>query len=115
MNQTKYNKKLEDIFIVMEELSSKFQNKFTEELEFLYIKHLLYYASLRFLNYREGKKQLKTISTIMKENFPNWKNNKYFKQEDLKYRLLCKLFFNNNPLVISIYLMVKKAKGKYIN
>lgn len=115
MNQTKYNKKLEDIFAVMNELSNKFKDKFKNELEFLYIKHLLHDASLRFLSYKEGKKQLKIISNIIKEKFPNWKSNMYFKQESFKYRLLCKLLYNNNPLIISIYLKLREKKGNLIN
>lgn len=111
MNQTKYNKKLEDIFYVMEELSNKFKNSFSEELEFIYIKHLLHAASLRFLSYKGSKSQLKKINTLMKETFPNWKNNKYFKQENLKYKLLCKALYRNDILFITIYLMFKKVKG----
>lgn len=110
MNQTKYNKKLEDIFYVMEELSNKFKNNFSEELEFLYIKHLLHEASLRFLGYKGCKKQLKRISLLMKKSFPNWKNNKYFKQESPKYKMLCKALYENNIFFIKIYLMFKKLK-----
>lgn len=115
MNQTEYNKKLEDIFVVMEELSTKLQDNHKEELEFLYIKHLLFDASLRFLQYKEGRNEMKKIIFIMKQNFPNWKNNKYFKQENFKYKLICKALYKNNILFMQIYLIFKKIKNKYIN
>ena len=107
MNQVIYNKKLEDIFDVMEELSIRFQDNYKDELEYLYIKHLLHAASLRFLKYKEGNNQRKRINKIMKQKFSNWKRNKYFIQETQKYKLLCKLLYINNPIFINIYLMLK--------
>ncbi len=107
MNQMKYSKKLEDIFPVMEELSSKFQNNHKEELEYLYIMHLLREASLRFLLYKEGKNKRKEIINLMKNKFPNWKNNKYFKNESFKNRLICKMLYTNNVIPIKIYLTLK--------
>ncbi len=107
MNQTKYNKKLEDIFAAMEELSSKFKNNYKEELEYLYIMHLLREASLRFLNYKEGKSKRKEIINLMKNKFPNWKNNKYFKKESFKNQLICKMLYTNNVIPIKIFLMLK--------
>ena len=107
MNQIKYSKKLEDIFPVMEELSSKFQNNHKEELEYLYIMHLLREASLRFLLYKEGKNKRKEIINLMKNKFPNWKNNKYFKNESFKNRLICKMLYTNNVIPIKIYLTLK--------
>lgn len=90
MNQTKYNPKLQSIFLVMETLKERFKNsEFTQELEFLYIEHLLHSAMLRFLEFDEGKKDIRRISEIMKANFPAWYKNKYFKQQGYKYRIVC--------------------------
>ena len=107
MNQVIYNKKLEDIFDSMKELSDKFKENYIEELEYLYIEHLLHAASLRFLNYQEGKIQRNRINKIMKDRFPNWKYNKYFKQRDFKYRLMCKLLYKNG-IGLKLYLKIKK-------
>ena len=107
MNQIKYSKKLEDIFPVMEELSIKFENNHKEELEYLYIIHLLREASLRFLLYKEGKNKRKEIINLMKNKFPNWRNNKYFKKDSFKDQLICKMLYTNNVLPIKIYLMLK--------
>lgn len=107
MNQLKYTNSLEDIFDSLDYLESLFKSKnclsvYKEELEFIYIENLLHAATLRFLPYKEGEKSILKIIKIMKEKFPNWKKNKYYKQEKLKYKIVCSLIYNGN------YMLVKK-------
>lgn len=112
MNQTKYSKKLEDIFIVLEHLSNKLNvsnNDYNEILEYLYIEHLLYSANLRFLNFHEGIKNVKKISKIMKNKYPNWKQNKYYKMKSLKFRIFCYLSSKN---MIALCKFIKRLGGK---
>ena len=93
MKQLSYNKNLEDIFTVMEHLTLEFNkrapNQYNAELEYLYIEHLLRSASLRFAPYKEGKSKIDDIIKIIQENFPNWKNNKYYKQKSKKFKFIC--------------------------
>lgn len=94
MNQINYNAKLQSIFSVMETLKQKFiDTKFKEELEFLFVEHLLHSAMLRFLPFEEGKMDIIRIVDIMRENFPKWYKNKYFIQQNYKYKIVCFLAY----------------------
>jgi len=98
MNQKKYSKSLEDIFDSLDYLEKLFVNKdafekYKDELEYLYIKNLLHAASLRFLPFDEGKESILKIAGIMKEKFPRWRKNKYYKKENFKYKIICNLIY----------------------
>ena len=94
MRQPTYNPRLQSIFKVMETLNANFKNtKYEEELEYLYIEHLLHGGVLRFLNYREGKEDILKSSKIIKNEFPSWIRNKYLKYFSWKYKLVCLLAF----------------------
>ena len=105
MRQSSYTPKLSNIYFVMEQLKNNFQNtKYTEELEFIFIEHLLHGATLRYLDYPEGNNDIKKISNIMKENFRNWEKNKYYKSQSLKYKIICKLTFHKKIGVLKLLL-----------
>ena len=94
MRQEKYNKKLNSIYFVTDSLKKSFQNtKYSQELEYMFIEHLLHGAVLRYLEYQEGKKDIKKIANIIKTNFPNWEKNIYYKQLGIKYKIVCKLAY----------------------
>ena len=101
MNQQKYSKSLEDIFDSLEILKKRFisNNKFElyyDELEYLYIEHLLHAASLRFFKFDLDTVNihLNKIVSIIKKDFPNWRKNKYYKKQNIKYKIVCNLFYN---------------------
>lgn len=95
MRQETYNPKLACIFDVANTLKEKFfDTDYRTELEFLYIEHLLHSAVLRFLKYEEGKKDIEKISDLMKDTFPKWRNNKYYKMQHWKYKVMCNLAYN---------------------
>lgn len=94
MRQKKFNVKMLDIYDVVEHLYEKFNSpKYKSELEYLYIEHLLHGASLNFLKYEEGKKEITRISNIIKEKFPKWRKNKYLKKQSIKYKIVCRLLY----------------------
>ena len=112
MRQKTYNKKLESIFVAIKYLEDEFKkrnlyDKYINELEFINIQHLLYASSGRFLQYPEGKKNLNRIIDIIKNNYPNWKNNKYYKKQSLKFKITCNIFFKNNTLLINLYNIIR--------
>ena len=98
MHNKKYSDKLNDIFDSIDNLINIFINKnafdeYKDELEFIYIKHLLHAASLRFLPYEEGLPSINKVCEIMKEKFPNWSKNKYYKKMRFKYKIVCNLIY----------------------
>lgn len=113
MRQSTYNKKLESIFVAINHLQQEFKNRnliknYIEEIEFLNIYHLLYAASGRFLEYPEGKQHFKKIIDIIKNNYPNWKKNSYYKAHPLQFRLTCHIFFSRNFIIINLYNITRK-------
>ena len=96
MKQKKFNSKLLDIFDVLDTNKVRLLSKYLEEVEYLYITHLLRSATLRFLDYNNCKELLKRIRKIMKKEFPNWKNNPYYKQSSFKLKLICRFAYNGH-------------------
>lgn len=112
MNQTKYSKKLESIFNVMDTLYNSFKGKgYDNELEFLYINHLLYAGCGRFLKYKGTNDMILKIIDTMNSKFPNWMENKYFQIQSKIYQLTCKIFVSNNKLLITFYKLLKRLKN----
>lgn len=103
MLQTKYSNKLEDIFYSLDYLKNIFKGKYNKELEFIYIEHLLHAASLRFYKFNKFD-MLEKISNIMKEYYPKWNKNIYFKKQPLKYRIVCNLFYKKNYKLLKLVL-----------
>lgn len=96
MRQKRYSPKLKSIFRVVETLKDKFYNtEYKTELEYLYITHLLHDAAFRFLQFEEGKGDVKEIGKIIRSTFPNWRKNKYYKHCSFKYKTFCELVYFN--------------------
>lgn len=93
MKQVTYNKKMEDIFIVMNNLSDKITVEYSDELEYLYIEHLLYGASLRFVQFDKYNMLLR-IRNIMHKKYSRYYENVYYKNKSFKFRLICFLAYH---------------------
>lgn len=105
MRQEKYNSKLDSIYFVVNSLKKSFKNtKYTKELEYIFIEHLLHGAVLRYLKYPEGKKDIEKISDIMKKDFPKWSKNIYYKKQNIKYKIICILAYNKKIKLLKILL-----------
>lgn len=109
MNQTKYSAKLEQIFLSLTHLEDIFKkeekyNEYIQELEYLYIEHLLHAASLRFFAFDNYEKNIKKVVETIKEKYPNWRKNKYYKKENLKYKVVCNLFYLQQYSLLKILL-----------
>ena len=109
MNQVKYNKKNCDIFEVLDILKNYFieqgcYEEYFDEIEYLYISHLLHDFSLRVYKYVEGKEDIKKARSIVKENCKSLRKNKYFKMESLKYKIVCYLIYFNRIGILKLIL-----------
>lgn len=109
MKQNVFNDKLLNIFDVLKSNKDLLEKEFPQEIEYMYITHLLRTASLRFLDYDNGKEYVYKIHNIMKEYFPKWKNNEYYKKSSFKLRTICILAYNRNILLLKI---IKKITNK---
>ncbi len=105
MKQIKYNKVLESIFNVMGYLSENITDNYKDELEYLYIEHLLYSASLRFLKFNR-KDKVNIVRNIIRKKYPNYKNNIYYKNKSIKFKVVCTLIYHK------IYLPLRLVGGK---
>ena len=99
LNKKVYDKRWEDIFEAIDYMYNRFKkdqmvNEYYDEIEYMYIEYLLHAPSLRFLDYEEGISNISKISDIMKEKFPNWQKNKYYRKENIKYKIICTLFYH---------------------
>ena len=109
MKQKEFNDKLLDIFTVLESNKQLLFNDYPEEIEYMYITHLLRTSTLRFLEYPNYKTLInKTIETI-KKYFPNWKNNKYYQKSSKKLKLICNLAYSKQILILKL---IKKITNK---
>lgn len=105
LNKTKYDKRWEDIFDSLDNLYKKFSDykllsKFHDEIEYIYIEYLLHAANLRFIDYEEAYHNIKRVSLVLKNTFPKWKKNMYYKKENIKYKIICNLFYYNKVNLI---------------
>ena len=103
MNKLEYNPKMDSIFVVLSQLKDYFNGEYKEEIEYLYIEHLLRGASLRYFDCGNCSLQLNKIVSVIKDNFPGWINNKYFKKESLKRRVMCYLFYKKCYFLIKLF------------
>lgn len=101
-NKKKFNSKMDNIFEVLDYNYKLLINNFKNEVEYLYIEHLLRYASLRYLEYKKFD-QIDKINNIIKEKFPKWYKNKYYKQNyDIKKKTMCYLIYKKKFKLISL-------------
>lgn len=115
MRQKEKNDKLLDIFKSVEYMSQgieKLDNKqkFYDEIEYIYIKELLYSATFRLIPYKDYDKYIIKISKIIKEKFPRWRRNKYYKKFSWKYRVVCNLIYLKKINILRKILHIKVVK-----
>lgn len=103
MRQKVYNPKLENIYYAIDYLyenTKKLSNKFDEELEYMFIEHLLHASTLRFLEFENTDEYIEKNAQILLEKYPNWNKNKYYKKQTLKYKIMCKLVTLNKIKIL---------------
>ena len=108
MHQKKFSEKLLDIFTSLDNVYEVYDGNYKDEIEYLYITHLLRSASMRFLEYDDTKEYLKEINDIIRTRFPNWKKNKYLKLSSFKLKIICYLAYNKKYRLLKILMKIKK-------
>ena len=96
MNQATYNERLKDIFYAYDYLMDKYEKTdklYDKEFEFIFIHHVFHASSFRFIPFKEGVADLKRINKILKDKYPKWRKNEYYKMQPLKYKILCNLLY----------------------
>ena len=92
MVQLNYSNKLECIFDVMNHLKNEFKIRgkglYNDVLEYLYIEHLLYSASLRFAKFKRYDMVDKCVLEV-KMNFPLFMKNEFMKKKSIKFKIVC--------------------------
>lgn len=114
MRQKEFNEKILSIYTVMETLQkgfrqSGFYEEFKKELEYIYIRHLLYAATGRFLEYKEGIQEVHKIVSIIKQQYPNWKKNPYYQKQNLLFKINCNIFYLNKKELIYLFQALKRT------
>ena len=68
----------------------------------------------RFLEYKQGRSEIKNIVEIIKSNYPGWRKNKYYKSQSMLFKINCNIFYSNNMIVIMLFQKLKKCikRGK---
>ncbi len=111
MHQKDFSDKLYDIIKVLDNIYNNFKKnktleKYYQEIEYLYITHLLRSTTLRFLEYKDGEEKLKIVNDIMDERFINWQKNPYLKKSSFKLRLICKLAYKKHYSIIKLLMKI---------
>lgn len=94
------SEKIADIFTILELVYNDFvqQNKlnqFHDEIEYLFIEHLLFYGGFRFFRSNKSEEYMNKAFDIMDKYFPHWKSNPYINDVG-KYKFYLKLLNKNN-------------------
>ena len=115
MNQSSYSPRMLDIFTALSSVKEKFEKKgkaqtYHDEIEALYIEHLLRSAALRFAPFPNGKALLRKIRETMRENFPDWKKNPYLKKRSVAFRLAVFCAGHGWRTMLKLLVRLKEAK-----
>lgn len=89
---------------------SKHSKIYKEEIDFLLIEHLIYYAGLRFIRYPKPSEKLKLISEFVKNNIPDYEMNMYYINLQKDKKKIIKNIANKNLLKCYIYLFKNKVR-----
>lgn len=106
LNQETVIQKIKDIFTALAVLESVFlktgkKEEYKDEIEYLYIKHLVYNAGTIYIKY-EDYDEVDKIVNLIKRKFPNFRGNIYYIQRNKIFRKVCKLIYKRR------YIRVKK-------
>jgi len=109
------NPKVKDIFDIMHLCLTYFKDHnlletYHDELEFLYLEHLMLNGGFRFLLSHKYKDYLAFSIDTLDSNFPHWRNNKYLFTLPRRYQIYIKYMHSFMIYPFSIYLKLKEKR-----
>lgn len=111
MHQINFRESFLDIFKALDVNKEKLEKKYSEEIEYLYITHLLRSTILRFIDFKEAKIYIDRILKIMRNNYPKWYDNQYFKKSSKKLQLVCYLAYYRQFWLLKLLKKVSDSSG----
>lgn len=107
MSKNKYDTRLLDIIKACQNLyTNLIETKYKDELEYLYIFQLIYYASFRFMEFNKYDDIQKCINEL-KDKFPNWKENKFYKMKPFLFKIYCSLLEKKQYTLIKLLIKLR--------
>lgn len=116
VGKAKFSKKRLDILKASEILYNNFKSSeyyidYKEELDYLLINHLFFYAGLRFCRYPHPKEKIELIIDFKNKYMRNYENNIYYQQNSSKeQKKIIKNILNNKIIYCYCYFINKKIK-----
>ena len=109
------NTKVKDIFDIMHLCLTYFKDHnlletYHDELEFLFLEHLMLNGGFRFLLSHKYKDYLAFSIDTLDMNFPHWRNNKYLFTLPRRYQIYIKYMHSFMIYPFSIYLKLKEKR-----
>jgi len=109
------NPKVKDIFDIMHLCLTYFKDHnlletYHDELEFLFLEHLMLNGGFRFLLSHKYKDYLAFSIDTLDMNFPHWRNNKYLFTLPRRYQIYIKYMYSFMIYPFSIYLKLKEKR-----
>ena len=109
------NPKVKDIFDIMHLCLTYFKDHnlletYYDELEFLFLEHLMLNGGFRFLLSHKYKDYLAFSIDTLDLNFPHWRNNKYLFTLPRRYQIYIKYMHSFMIYPFSIYLKLKEKR-----
>jgi len=96
LHKTSWDGHAFDIFPALEGLMQRFRDfgadkKYSAELEWFFIWNLLIDSAKDFEKFSEGRAGFSRARKMLRECFPSWRKNRFFRQKPLKFRIRCYL------------------------
>ena len=109
------NPKVKDIFDIMHLCLNYFKDHnlletYYDEIEFLFLEHLMLNGGFRFLLSHKYKDYLAFSIDTLDLNFPHWRNNKYLFTLPRRYQIYIKYMHSFMIIPFSIYLKLKEKR-----
>lgn len=92
-----HSERVQEIFPVLERVRRNFDDnhlsmQYHDELEYLHIEHLRLYGMFRFIRSSSRKELYARSENVMHQYYPNWKNNRYLCNLNMKNRVFLKTY-----------------------
>lgn len=106
-----------DIFLCLTDIEKYFKEKeafetYKEELEYLFIHHMLYVAYVDIVLIDKKSTVLDELLSYVNENFSSWDENKYLKKQNIIKRIILKIIKKDDRNLARILIRLKKHLRK---